>query len=384
MRILGVGSRRYWAVAVLLSVTSLVDSPVGRAQAPVCDGGAASAVQSGINGRVLSLQDLKRTPLRGFDLGPRGRFGLTSADIQALVATNANLVRVWITLQRCQTCDGYTPNGEDVAAIERLRAQAGPLGIRIIVVLGMPSDIAPQDFWGDASLKESIVGIWRKLARKYVGDPVIAGYDLLNEPKPLDRATQVADWDVFMRSIVEAVREADPDHLIFVEPPLGGSVYGFQAILDRPPILGVVYSLHTYAPGEVTHQGLYDYKEAATYPSAKWTRSWLSSRLDPVRKFVSLHKAPVYVGEFGCVRWGFGSGCGQWVDDMISLFEAERWTWTVHAFREYHGWDYEIPADAPHGIRQSDAAALRDDQAPGILLLKSYFLRNRHGCTTRP
>ena len=62
------------------------------------------------------------------------------------------------------------------------------------------------------------VRLWTALARRYRDEPVVAGYDLLNEPLPNEYQHRYADDLVALyRELTAAIREVDPDHLLIYE-----------------------------------------------------------------------------------------------------------------------------------------------------------------------
>jgi len=71
--------------------------------------------------------------------------------------------------------------------------------------------------------------------------------------------------------------------------------------------------------------------------------------LAPVLAFQQKYKVPIYVGEFSCIRWAPLSPlnglptANNYVADAIALFESYGWSWTYHAWRQYYGWDAEVP-----------------------------------------
>ena len=93
---------------------------------------------------------------------------------------------------------------------------------------------------------EDLVALWGEIAERYRNEPLIAGYDIFNEPRPPHRV----QWWVLSREIIESVREHDPDHLIFVDM-VGYWEDGFRPYEDP----GVVYTIHFYRPFPVTHAG---------------------------------------------------------------------------------------------------------------------------------
>ena len=74
------------------------------------------------------------------------------------------------------------------------------------------------DLFTDPNNIELTVRLWRELATRYRHDPIIAAYDLLNEPLPNDHGARYGAQlvDLYQRLIRE-IREIDPEHLITLE-----------------------------------------------------------------------------------------------------------------------------------------------------------------------
>jgi endoglucanase len=109
--------------------------------------------------------------------------------------------------------------------------------------------------WSDAQNQARFIAIWRALAARYVHEPAVAGFDLLNEPVV---ETGIAQWQTLAERTISAIREVDPGHAIFVERVNAvGSDWGetrdrnFFRVKDP----NVVYEFHFYKPFHFTHQG---------------------------------------------------------------------------------------------------------------------------------
>ena len=110
------------------------------------------------------------------------------------------------------------------------------------------------------------------------------------------------------------------------------------------PYPNIIYSIHTYTPGSITHQLDPRAKKFVGYPDGEWDkRGAIREWLEPVREFQRKTGARIYVGEFGCVRWA--PGAADYIRDSIEFFEECGWDWTYHAFREWHGWSAEHSDD---------------------------------------
>ncbi|CAA6693102.1 MULTISPECIES: glycoside hydrolase family 5 protein [unclassified Lentimonas] len=82
----------------------------------------------------------------------------------------------------------------------------------------------------------------RGLAEEFVGNPAVAGYDILNEPKSDAKRDRPHLWPL-MEQAYQTVREVDPDHIIFMMYAF--SAYGFPDPQDYG-FTNVVYSSHFY------------------------------------------------------------------------------------------------------------------------------------------
>ncbi|HJH03028.1 MAG TPA: glycoside hydrolase family 5 protein [Victivallis vadensis] len=183
---------------------------------------------------------------------------------------------------------------------------------------------------------ETLEEAWRRIAAHYRGNPLIYGYDILNEPVPERYVSdRVNPWEAMAGRVVKVIRETDPDTPVIVawhqcKPFL---------IDDR----NVIYSPHFYSPHSYTHQGvLSDLK--LDYPGeidgVYWNKDQIRVVLKDFIEFQQRHNVRVFVGEFGCIAW-VPSGREQYIRDCIEIFEEYGWDWTYHAFREWTPWSAE-------------------------------------------
>jgi len=278
----------------------------------------------------------------------------------------------------------YMPAASDLDLLQTLLDAAAARG-RGIVLLGLFDDGAqPQPLWHDARRQSAWVAGWRAFAATAAGrHPALAGVDLLNEPhlpgQPLADAQR--SWHELASRALLALRRARCRAPVVCEPVLGAHP---SALRDMPLLAdpAVVYSPHFYTPHDITHQGVNaHWTQTVPYPAgAEWgLGGWdpalgpgridaqrLAAELQAARDFQARHRVPVYVGEFGCVRWAPDGSAVRWVSDCIDLFAASGWNWSYHAFRAWHGWDAEIDSEQP-------APGPRDAEAPMVRRLRAGF-----------
>jgi hypothetical protein len=108
-----------------------------------------------------------------------------------------------------------------------------------------------DDSWGYPWLFESpesqerTIAVWRKIAEKYKSETIVAGYDLLNEPiaHHFDTKKLNPKLEPLYQRIVKAIREVDPNHLIFLEGAQWASKFD---MFGQPFDPRLVYSFHKY------------------------------------------------------------------------------------------------------------------------------------------
>lgn len=322
----------------------------------------------------LSAADFQKRVFRGFTLDELS--AVTSENFAALAGFGATLVRVGLHLQRCADCTTYVIPPSGLVTVDRAMSLAEQHGLHVVLAL-VPEKPQGAPYWTRRDLQDSIVAVWQELARRYRGRTAMAGFDLINEPKP--PGSLQAQSDAFVQlagRLIEGIRAVDPERMVIFEPaPSGNAHFGFKPLKAPLPYKNVLYSAHFYKPDEVTHQGVGGKAAGELYPGRKGDRGALQHFLEPLRTFARRHNVPVYVGEFSCVRWAPGESAAQWTRDVLELFEAERWSWTFHAFRGWHGWDHELgPAD-PKPATAAEAARLRRADTPVMTLLRDYLQR---------
>jgi hypothetical protein len=87
-------------------------------------------------------------------------------------------------------------------------------------------DPSKPSLWQSEANRQKTIALWRKLAERYANEPWIGGYDIINEPNwGFEDSTDVrgtaekknAPLKKLMMDITQAIREADPHHLIIIE-----------------------------------------------------------------------------------------------------------------------------------------------------------------------
>jgi len=178
-------------------------------------------------------------------------------------------------------------------------------------------------FWEFRDFQDRAIQLWEALAAHYAGNPVIAGYNPLNEPAD-PKHTRLIDWYVRAE---KAIRAVDPEHMLFLD----GNTYAMDFSrfpVDRP-LPNTVYSCHDYSvlgfPLAEQYEGTaaqkaklrssfkrkVEYMQAANVPiwNGEWGPVYQDPRTDPdaaatnSKRFALLKEQLQVYREFGDVSW---------------------------------------------------------------------------------
>lgn len=284
---------------------------------------------------------------RGFHLGEV--LGRSKIEYEAIAAAGGKLIRFGINLKACPGCSRYEWPSAGIEELFQILGSAQKSGLRVVVVLRPPPE-QNSELWTNPMLQKSVDDIWRWLAEQLRGRQEVAAFDLVNEPHPL--GTTFADkerkWEELASRLIRTIRAKDSERTVVFEPSPGARPMAFNYI-RKLDFENVIYSAHFYEPFEFTHQRIGDprFTQIVGYPGdvggrGSWNQDRLKRELEPIRAFQKDAEIKIYIGEFGAIRWAPFGARDRYLSDLISLFNAFDWSWTYHAYREWHGWDAEM------------------------------------------
>lgn len=141
-----------------------------------------------------------------------------------------------------------------------------------------------------------LASTWRYIAEHYADEPIIAAYDLLNEPViPWGYGPEVLK-SIYVRSI-DSIRTVDPNHIVIIE----GNWYGNDHTGLLPPFDDeMVYSFHHYIGSSADTNWIHQYTTNLSHQ----------------------YNVPLWIGEFG-------ENSNSWAYNKINLFEDNNigWSW---------------------------------------------------------
>ena len=159
-------------------------------------------------------------------------------------------------------------------------------------------------FWESEANREKTIALWRKLAERYVDEPWIGGYDVLNETnwgfedttdfRGTEEQTN-APLRQFLVEVTHAIREVDTNHIIFLEG--NGFANNYNGIFPKWDD-NLVLSFHKYGNPNVQ---------------------------EAIQRFLDLrqaHNIPLWLGESG-------ENSNTWFAEAIELCETNGigWAW---------------------------------------------------------
>jgi len=146
------------------------------------------------------------------------------------------------------------------------------------------------------------IKIWRKLAEIYKDEPIVIGYDLLNEPIAhyFDKDKLNLTLEPLYKRITESIREVDKNHIIF----LGGAQWNTNFEPFGPPFDDkLVYTFHTY---------------------------WTEVKQDVIQRHLDLREkfnAPIWLGESG-------ENTNEWISGFRTLLEENNIGWCFWPYKK--------------------------------------------------
>lgn len=238
----------------------------------------------------------------------RRRF-ITAEDIALIAAAGFDHVRLPINARI--VFDGTDLIDEGIALVDRTVDWCRDEGISCVLDLhGAPGgqtgeniDDSPHrrpELFTDPAAYEEGLRLWGLLASRYADEPVIAAYDVLNEPLPEKHEALVPKLAEFYRDVVAEIRAVDPNHLLSIEGWNWATRFdGIDQLWD---------------PNSCLHFHKY----------------WSEPSTDSIRSMLDLRERldlPLWMGESG-------ENDDQWYTEAFGLFEQHGIPWTFWTWKK--------------------------------------------------
>lgn len=140
-------------------------------------------------------------------------------------------------------------------------------------------------FWDFKDHQDRTIWLWTEIAKRFKGNPWVAGYNLLNEPcDPLHYRLPA-----FYERIEKVVRSVDADHILWLD----GNTFAMEWKYFDKPLPNTVYGLHDYS--------MMGFPKGDRYEGTSAQKQKLESQFLRKAEFMSATNGPVWNGEFGPV-----------------------------------------------------------------------------------
>ena len=160
---------------------------------------------------------------------PTAPYSFREADFANMASIGFNSVRLYLGANFIENDENFW-NWLD-ERIEWARKYNMTLVLNLHFTPGAKS-ISDTALFVDTGLQDRLVALWQSIAKRYANEPIIAAYDIVNEPtanvadisKSLGLGSISAPyheifaiWENLSNRIVAAIREVDMNHVIIVE-----------------------------------------------------------------------------------------------------------------------------------------------------------------------
>ena len=247
---------------------------------------------------------------------------ITEADIDRIRAMGFNSVRVPIHSKFFMD-----DNAEGFRLLDRLVQWARKDHIYIIIDLhcapGGQTGTNIDDSFGypwlylSPEAQQETIAIWRRIATHFAREPIILGYDLLNEPIPPFTQLQRfnSDLEPLYRRIAAAIREVDRNHVLI----LGGAQWDSNfKVFGKPFDSNVMYTFHKY---------------------------WTATDVSVIREYIGFrdrYKVPIWLGESG-------ENKDEWIGAFVKTLEDNHIGWCFWPYKKMDATSSVVTFDRPAG-----------------------------------
>ncbi len=184
---------------------------------------------------------------------------VTEDDIRFIAATGSNTVRIpfhYKLFTREEYLGGYSAN-DGFELIDPVVAWCGKHNLRVVLDMhdcpgGQTGDNIDDSYgypWLFTSEREQRIycEIWRRIAEHYAANPVILGYDLMNEP--ISSRLNDKDWlntklESVQKAAVAVIRTVDTKHIVILAGAQWNS--NFAPFKDWKFDSNMMYTCHRY------------------------------------------------------------------------------------------------------------------------------------------
>jgi hypothetical protein len=245
---------------------------------------------------------------------------ITEADMDLLKKSGFNSVRVPIHWKFFDS-----DNSDGFRLLDRLIQWARKDNIYVIIDLhcapggqtgtNIDDSIGYPWLYRSPEAQAHTLAIWHRIAAHYKNEPIVLGYDLLNEPIPHFPQLQQYNQDLepLYRKIVATVREVDKNHVVI----LGGAQWDSNfKVFGQPFDSNVMYTFHKY---------------------------WTATDVSVIQEYLDYrdkYHVPIWLGESG-------ENKDEWIAAFTKTLEANKVGWCFWPYKKMDATSSVVTFDRP-------------------------------------
>lgn len=287
--------------------------------------------------REMSVSPYSEEEINAYNLALLKHY-ITDDDFRVLSGMGVNVVRKQVSFYSLEIAP-YLYNEGVVKQIDYLIDLGRRFNIRIIVSLTNAAQNSAQidnqrDYsgvpylWTDGEWERRVIAAWEYIATRYSDEPVIAGYDIINEPT----SPSNQKLNGFYSEIIATIRAIDTNHIIILERQhfestddiLFGGNYNDKNLM---------MSFHYYE--DIQGEG------GDCNPNAHYlSHDELTHLLDEFLIQDEIQGRPLYVGEFGATSLPcVGQRALEWTEDIMEIMNSRGIHYTYFSYKNIWGKD---------------------------------------------
>ncbi|KAH8724184.1 glycoside hydrolase superfamily [Phaeosphaeriaceae sp. PMI808] len=207
-------------------------------------------------------------------------------------------------------------------------------------------------FWEFKNFQDRVIDLWVEIARRYKGNPFVAGYNPLNEPADPDHVNLLK----FYERVEGAIRAVDPEHILFID----GNTYAMDFSHFPPqPLPNSVYACHDY--------NMMGFPTGDPYLGTDEQKKKLRTSFERKVSYMRQHNIPIWNGEFGPVYASISDAKGStpakkeanvklensqrfaMLEEQLQIYRETGVSWSIWLYKDigYQGMTYIAP-DSPY------------------------------------
>lgn len=181
-------------------------------------------------------------------------------DFKRLSESGMNLIRFYMNyLTFEEDASPYTYKKEGFEWIDKNIQWAKKYGVYLVLNMHVPqggfqSTCHGEALWNDRENQSRLKALYKVLANRYINEPTVLGYDLVNEPVTTESIDQ---WKKLAQELTDEIRKVDKNHLIIVERLNAINCHWDNDASNNLFLVNdenILYTFHFYSPIEYTHQ----------------------------------------------------------------------------------------------------------------------------------